>query len=104
MNNPTNSINHEKHSTVAKKSTTNSNKSVKHVSENKSNPSSSKSTKKKTPEKPKVPTEYISALSSAKTYQKHMSMSPERIRDQLTSDHGGKFTAEEANYAITHLQ
>ncbi len=30
-------------------------------------------------------------------------MSPEAIRDQLTSDYGEKFTQEEADYAIAHL-
>ncbi|MET3509157.1 hypothetical protein ABIC64_000577 [Plantibacter flavus] len=32
-----------------------------------------------------------------------MSMSPEAIRDQLTSEYGEKFTPEEADYAILHL-
>lgn len=32
-----------------------------------------------------------------------MSMSPEAIRDQLTSEYGEKFTQEEADYAIQHL-
>ncbi|WP_415460148.1 Ltp family lipoprotein [Bifidobacterium psychraerophilum] len=32
-----------------------------------------------------------------------MSMSPEAIRDQLASEHGEKFTAEEADYAVAHL-
>jgi hypothetical protein len=30
-------------------------------------------------------------------------MSPEAIRDQLTSDYGEKFTQEEADYAIANL-
>ncbi|MFF2449400.1 Ltp family lipoprotein [Neobacillus sp. NPDC058068] len=30
-------------------------------------------------------------------------MSPEPIRDQLTSEYGEKFTKEEADYAIAHL-
>lgn len=30
-------------------------------------------------------------------------MSPEAIRDQLTSEYGEKFTQEEADYAIQHL-
>lgn len=33
-----------------------------------------------------------------------MSMSPSAIYDQLTSEYGEKFTAEEAQYAIDHLQ
>ena len=32
-----------------------------------------------------------------------MSMSPEAIRDQLTSEYGEKFTQEEADYAIANL-
>ena len=32
-----------------------------------------------------------------------MSMSPEAIRDQLTSSAGEKFTQEEADYAIANL-
>ena len=43
------------------------------------------------------------ALAKARSYQKEMSMSPDAIRDQLTSDNGEKFTADEANYAIQHL-
>lgn len=30
-------------------------------------------------------------------------MSPEAIRDQLTSEYGEKFTQEEADYAIDNL-
>lgn len=43
------------------------------------------------------------ALKKAKEYQEDMDMSPEAIRDQLTSDSGEQFTAEEADYAIQHL-
>lgn len=32
-----------------------------------------------------------------------MNMSTEAIRDQLTSEHGNKFTSEEADYAVQHL-
>lgn len=32
-----------------------------------------------------------------------MNMSTEEIRDQLTSDAGEKFTPEQAQYAIDHL-
>ena len=42
-------------------------------------------------------------LAKAKSYQDNMAMSPEAIRDQLTSEYGEKFTAEEADYAIQHL-
>nr|WP_241978595.1 Ltp family lipoprotein [Cryobacterium sp. TmT2-59] len=30
-------------------------------------------------------------------------MSPESIREQLTSEYGEQFTAEEADFAIQHL-
>lgn len=40
---------------------------------------------------------------TAKKYQTEMNMSIEEIRDKLTSDAGEKFTPEEANYAIQHL-
>lgn len=43
------------------------------------------------------------ALAKAKSYQETMSMSPEAIRDQLTSEYGEKFTKEEANYAVENL-
>ena len=41
------------------------------------------------------------ALAKAKSYQGQMSMSPEAIRDQLTSEYGEKFTPEEADFAIS---
>lgn len=43
------------------------------------------------------------ALEKAKSYQESMSMSPEAIRDQLTSHYGEKFTQAEADYAIANL-
>lgn len=43
------------------------------------------------------------ALEKAKEYQETMSMSPETIKDQLTSEYGEKFTQEEADYAIANL-
>lgn len=43
------------------------------------------------------------ALKKAKSYQDTMAMSPEAIRDQLTSENGEKFTPEEADYAVQHL-
>ena len=44
------------------------------------------------------------ALAQAKSYQNTMNMSKNAIYDQLTSEYGGKFTAEEAQYAIDNLQ
>lgn len=43
------------------------------------------------------------ALESAKSYRETLNMSPDAIHDQLTSEYGGKFTEEEADYAIEHL-
>lgn len=44
------------------------------------------------------------ALAQAKIYQKDLSMSEDAIRHQLTADMGNKFTAEQAEYAIKHLE
>ena len=43
------------------------------------------------------------ALAKAKMYEEKMAMSPDAIYDQLTSEYGERFTAEEAQYAIDHL-
>ena len=43
------------------------------------------------------------ALAKAKDYQESLAMSAEAIREQLTSEYGEQFTAEEADYAISHL-
>lgn len=43
------------------------------------------------------------ALKKAESYSNTMSMSKRSIYNQLTSDAGEKFTAEEAQYAIDHL-
>ena len=43
------------------------------------------------------------ALAKAKEYERVMNMSDEAIRDQLTSEYGEQFTAEEADYAVAHL-
>lgn len=43
------------------------------------------------------------ALEKAKSYQKNMNMSREAIREQLMSEHGEKFAAEEADYAVKNL-
>ncbi|WP_365845225.1 Ltp family lipoprotein [Clostridium sp.] len=61
-------------------------------------------TKEDAPVEEKVPAEYKSALRKAKTYSDTMSMSKSGIYDQLTSEYGEKFTAEEAQYAIDNLQ
>ncbi len=43
------------------------------------------------------------ALQKARTYQDEMAMSSSAIYDQLTSEYGEKFTAEQAQYAIDNL-
>lgn len=43
------------------------------------------------------------ALEAAKNYQDVMPMSDDQLFDQLTSVNGSQFTAEEAQYAIDHL-
>ena len=40
----------------------------------------------------------------AKTYQETMSMSKSAIYDQLISEYGEQFTAEQAQYAVDHLE
>ena len=50
-----------------------------------------------------IPTEYKSALKQAETYSEMMHMSKAGIYDQLTSEYGGQFTAEAAQYAIDNL-
>jgi len=51
-----------------------------------------------------VPREYTAALKKAEMYAESMSMSKAAIYDQLTSEYGEKFTKEEAQYAIDHLE
>lgn len=52
---------------------------------------------------PDVPTEYISALIQAEGYSKTMHMSKAKLYDQLTSEYGGKFSSEAAQYAIDNI-
>ena len=51
-----------------------------------------------------VPTEYKSALRQAETYSDMMHMSKAGIYDQLTSEYGGQFTEEAAQYAIDNVE
>ena len=51
-----------------------------------------------------VPKEYKSALKQAETYSKMMHMSKKGIYDQLTSEYGGQFSAEAAQYAIDNVK
>lgn len=51
-----------------------------------------------------IPTEYKSALKQAKIYSETMHMSKAGIYDQLTSEYGGQFTEEAAQYAIDNVE
>lgn len=50
-----------------------------------------------------VSTEYKNALKQAETYSSSMHMSKQDIYDQLTSEYGGQFPADAAQYAIDNL-
>lgn len=51
-----------------------------------------------------IPKEYKSALKQAETYSEMMHMSKQGIYDQLTSEYGGQFSAEAAQYAIDNIK
>ncbi|TFD83940.1 hypothetical protein E3T61_20445 [Cryobacterium lactosi] len=55
------------------------------------------------PEAAAVPAEYKSALTSAGTYASMMDMSKAGIFAQLTSEYGGQFTVEAAQYAVDNV-
>ena len=63
------------------------------TNENTSEPESAADTKE---DNENIPTEYKSALNSAKTYSDMMHMSKSGIYDQLISEYGDKFTKEDA--------
>ena len=46
-----------------------------------------------------VPADYANALRQADSYSKTLHMSKQGIYDQLTSEYGGQFSAEAAQYA-----
>ncbi|MDO5663067.1 MAG: Ltp family lipoprotein [Brachybacterium sp.] len=50
-----------------------------------------------------VPEEYQSALSEAESYSDTLNLSEQGIYDLLTSDYGGQFSDEAAQYAIDNL-
>ena len=54
-------------------------------------------------EEASVPAEYTSALTSAETYSDMMHMSKQGIFDQLTSEYGGQFTDDAAQYAVDNI-
>ena len=51
-----------------------------------------------------VPAEYSSALRQAKNYADVMHMSKKGVYDQLTSEYGGKFKADAAQYAVDNVE
>lgn len=55
------------------------------------------------PDEPEVPQEYLNALEQAKFYGGDSHMSKMGIFDQLTSEYGGQFPIEAAQYAIDNL-
>ena len=57
-----------------------------------------------TKEDTSIPKENRNALHKAENYSKMMHMSKQRIYDQLTSENGEKFTAEQAQYAIDNIK
>ena len=65
-------------------------------------PTAQASNEQKTEEN--VSTEYKNALRMAKLYSDTIHMSKAGLYNQLTSEYGEKFTAEEAQYAIDNLQ
>jgi hypothetical protein len=52
----------------------------------------------------KPSTEYMNALKQAESYSETMYMSKKGIYDQLTSDYGGQFPDDAAQYAIANVQ
>ncbi|MFT9470186.1 Ltp family lipoprotein [Leuconostoc pseudomesenteroides] len=86
-----------------KSATSSSSEKVSESSQRTSSSSEEKSSSSSSSEKPKVSAEFKSALASAKTYATMMHMSKAGVYEQLTADAGDKFTQDEANYAIQHL-
>ncbi|WP_201779956.1 Ltp family lipoprotein [Lentzea aerocolonigenes] len=54
--------------------------------------------------KPAVPIEHKSALKQAESYANLMHMSKRGVYDQLTSEHGEKFSAAAAQYAVDNVK
>ena len=52
----------------------------------------------------RVPSEYRSALSKAKTYANTMNMSKKGVYNQLTSEAGEKFSEKAAQYAVDNVK
>ena len=56
-----------------------------------------------TKEVPSIPTEYLNALAQAETYSSQMHMSKKGLYAQLTSEYGGQFPADAAQYAVDNV-
>jgi hypothetical protein len=56
------------------------------------------------PEKPAVPAEYASALIQAQMYSDTLHMSKAGLFAQLTSEYGGQFTPEAAQYGVDNVK
>lgn len=52
---------------------------------------------------PEIPAEHTSALSQAETYSDTMHMSKAGVFEQLTSEYGGQFSEEAAQYAVDNV-
>ncbi|RBP87896.1 host cell surface-exposed lipoprotein [Cytobacillus firmus] len=65
-----------------------------------------KETKEEEPvkEEKKIPTEFKSALNQAETYSDTFHLSKAGLFDQLTSEYGGQFSQEAAQYAIDNIK
>lgn len=53
---------------------------------------------------PEVPKEWQNALNQADSYANRMNMSYQGVYDQLTSEYGGQFGADAAQYAVDNVQ
>ncbi len=60
--------------------------------------------KKQKEQEASVPVEYKNALKQADSYANRMHMSKQGVYDQLTSEYGGKFTTDAAQYAIDNVK
>ncbi|WP_239257391.1 Ltp family lipoprotein [Listeria ilorinensis] len=72
------------------------------TTEEKQDPTDQSETPKESKEE--VPADYQSALNQAESYSEMMHMSKAGIYDQLTSEYGGQFSNEAAQYAIDNIQ
>lgn len=67
-------------------------------------PSAEKPSTTPSAQKPDVPAEYLAALAQANTYANTMHMCKAKLYDQLTSEYGGQFAPEPAQYAVDNVK